>query len=95
MTPMFAILDTVAGPKRITNRSVSTSWYRYLKSMRYPGLTALTNQSVEVEGVILLHVRIGDFCFRIWFCVHPSFAVALLFWTCFMDRVFLAIFTHE
>lgn len=95
MKPMSAITDTGAGANLTSRRAFHTFWYTRLIPVRNPGLTAVANQSVEVQGVILLHVRIGDLRFRIWFRVVQSLAVPLLLGTFFIDRFVLTIFTPE
>lgn len=62
-----------------------------MKPLQDSGLTAATKQTVQVEVVVLLHVRIGDHCVRIWFVSVSRLAVDLLLGTSVMEYFMKAI----
>lgn len=65
MVPMSEIMDPGAGPSLTRQRSVAYLWQSAVKTVRDPVLTAATKKTVEVQGVILLHLQVGDLCVRI------------------------------
>lgn len=88
MTSLSSNLDTGAGPTLIRNEKgcVRYPWQNCIKTVRDLGLSAATKQTVEVEGCILLPIKVGDLCVPAWFRVVPSLAAPLLLGTSFYRR---------
>lgn len=55
-------------------------------------MTAATKLAINVEGTILLHVRLGDLIVRTWFGVVANLAVPLRLGTSYIDRFVKGIF---
>lgn len=95
MTPIVAIPDTGAGPNQIRKCAVCHDWYIPIEPVQDPGLTAATTQTVDVQSVVLLHVRIVSLFVRLCSGVTTRVAVALLLWTSFLGCFSKASFPSE
>lgn len=95
MLPTVGILDTGAGPNLVDSQLLPLSWSSKVKPVADPGLTAAGKQTITVEGVILLHVQLGDLRVRVWFGVVKNLAVSVLLGTSFIDRFVTGIFPPE
>lgn len=92
MDPTISVLDTKDGPKLVSKDFLLPEWQQLLKSSRVQRLVAPTNEDVGFQGVILLHIRIGDLCVRAWFGVVVMLAIARFLGTYFVDRFVKGIF---
>lgn len=57
-----------------------------IKLIKDPGFTAATRQTVDVQGLTLWHVKLGDLRVRIWFGVLAGLAVVVLLGTKFIVK---------
>jgi len=89
--PVTCVLDTGAGPNLINKDFLPPSWTDKIRPAQDPGLIAATRQAVSIEGVILLHVRVGELRVRVWFGVVSKLAVPALLGTSFIDSFIRAI----
>lgn len=81
MHKVTAVLDTGAGPNLVRKEFRQTDWTQRTKPERDPGLTSATKTSVRVDGIILLHVRIGDLRDRACLGIVDRLEVTLLIGT--------------
>lgn len=58
--PAMGILETGAGPHLVSSELLPPKWLARFKAIAHPGLTAATRLKVNVQGAILLHVKLGD-----------------------------------
>lgn len=63
-----------------------------MRTVKDPGLTVATNKSANVDGLILLHVRLGDLHVNLWFGVVTIMDVPLLLGTYFIDSFVQGIY---
>lgn len=67
-------------------------WVQTHEARAKLGLASATIQCVDVEGVILCHVCVGDLCVKILFGEVKILSVPVLLSTSFIERFVLAIF---
>lgn len=60
MHPVVSILDTEAGSSLVSKGFLPAQWNYRIKTSGDPGLVAATKEAMVIQGVILLHVRLGD-----------------------------------
>lgn len=92
MHPMASVLYIGSGPNLIRKSSIPPILTYRIRAMKHPGLTAATNQSVSVDGVILLHVLLGELPVKVFFSVVTHLGVPLLLGTSFIDRFVRGIY---
>ena len=72
--PVTSVLDTGAGPNLINKDFLPTQWHSNIRPMKDPGLVGATKQAVVMQGVILLHVCLGELRVRVWFGIVERLA---------------------
>lgn len=93
--PLTVVLDTGAGPNLVDKRWLPSSWHDRIQPSPVANLSAAANQPIPVIGVILLHVRLGDLCTKVWFGVVERLVTPCLLGTSFSDRFIKAIFCMD
>lgn len=81
-----------AGPDFVSKWFVPPKCWNLVKPSRDPALVAATGELVAIQGLILLHIRLGDFFDRTWFVVVPRLALQMFICNCFIDRFIKGIF---
>lgn len=72
------IMDTGEGLNLVRSELLQRIWLGRAKPIADPGLTAVTSQTVDGQGVIILHVQLGYLRMRVWFVVVTELAVSVL-----------------
>lgn len=88
------LFDTGAVVNLIQSSMIPTSWAHHIKRDGLPTLRTATKQLLLLNGLILLHLRIGDLNTRVWFGVAPWLAFDVLLGTAFIDRL-CAVFSRQ
>lgn len=84
--PALLIFDTDAGPIFISKSIVTSSRRNCIPRLNVPRLQAATKQQLELEEVVLLHVRIEDPEVLVWSGVLNELAGDRLVRTSFINR---------
>lgn len=70
-------------------------WHHRIQSKMMPNLQTAVQNSLHMDGKILLHIRFGTQCTRTWFGIIFSIDVDMLRGTSFIDRFIHGIFHSE
>lgn len=95
MHPRTAVLEIGAGPNLIRKSSLPSTFSNNIRAVKELDLTGASRSNVIFDGVKLIHVRLGDLCFKAWFGVVTRMEVPLLLGTRFMDRFVKIIYLQE
>lgn len=95
MHPTTSQLDTGAGLNLVWKELLPLEWQKLVESSRDPVLVAATKESVTIQGVILLHIRLEELCVRAWFGLVPRLAVRRLLGTSLIDHFIGGRFPQE
>jgi len=95
LLPTEAVLDTGACPNLIDKRYIPLKWRHAIRPQEVSRLRGANNTTLVVEGVILLHVRVGDLCVKVWFGVVPVLVTKVLLGTTYINRFVRGIFPPE
>ena len=91
MVPTISVMDTGAGPNLVDKRILPPSWLDRIRPSPVANLSAAANQPIPVEGIVNLHVRLGDLCVRVWFGVVDNLVAPCILGTAFQDQYVRAI----
>lgn len=91
----ITVLRTVTGLKIVRQDVFPKTWRDTTIPIKNDRLTATSNLVMNLEGVILRHVRLGDLRVRVWFGVAVKLTVPILLGTAFIDCFIRVIFTPE
>lgn len=92
MLPKVGVLDTDAGTNAVNRSLLPAKWLGTIKQMADPGLTTATRHTVDVPGVILLHLQLGNRWLRVWLGGVTGVAVSIRLGRTFIDKVVTEIF---
>lgn len=95
MIPALGILYTGAGHNLVRIELLPLQLLARINPIADPGLTAETQQTVNVHGAILLQVQLRYLRVRVWFRVAPGLEISVLLGAPFMDRFSKGIFPPE
>lgn len=63
--PVTAVLDTDAGSNLFHKRILPPAWKSRIRPPPKMGVQSATKKPVKLEGVLTLHMRVGDLGFRV------------------------------
>lgn len=86
---------TGASPILIDESFVHPPWALRVKHRDFPNLRSANQQPIKSEGVILLHLQIGDLRIRVWFGVDGDFVDESQLGISFFHRFFQGIIPAE
>lgn len=85
MSPLQGIDNTGAGPILITEDFLEPDWLRDNRAANKPLLRSGTNQTVDIDGTVLFHLRMGEARIRAVWELERNPAVPILLGTYFND----------
>lgn len=95
MHTAVALFDIGAVFNFIHSGSISPEWKNSVKSEQLKRSLPATKQPPHIEKVLMLQLRLGDLCTRLWFSIAPQLTVNMLFDTTFIERFIRAIFSSD
>lgn len=90
-----SIFDTKARLSLVNMNLIFQPWQHLIKRGSLLKISIATEQTLHVEGKILLHVRLGSFCVGVRLGVVPNLAVDMFLGTPFIGRSTRRIFLSE
>lgn len=89
------LLDIRASAKLMKSSSIHRNLKSRIKREDTPKLRTTTRLHMKLGRLIPLHLRICDFCTRVWFGFAPHFAMNIIIGTAFVDLFIHEIFAAE
>lgn len=90
-----SLLDTDTSPSSIEMDILPPGWKESVRSIKSQQSQTGKSVVVNIEGLLLLFIRIGDLCVRAWFVIFKNLAVDVLFVSSFIDTCVCGIFPPE
>lgn len=75
-SPYFFFFEIGTKPNFISKLSVLAQWRTRIQRLNVPILRTANEKPLELEGVMLIHVRIGEMAVPVWFSFVNELAVA-------------------
>ena len=85
MIPTLSVLDTGAGPNLVDKGILPPAWFDRIRPSPVTNLSAAENQWIPVEGIVNVHVSIGDLCVRVWFSLVEILIAPFILGKVFQD----------
>lgn len=82
----IGLLNTGAGVNLVRPSPIPTGRKYHNKRLDLPGLCTATRRTLQLDALIILHLRLGDQCACVWFGVALHLAVDILLQTTFKDQ---------
>lgn len=86
MIPAVGIIDTGAGPNLFRSELSPPKWSTRIKPRADPGFKAAERQKVNVQGVIRLHVKLGNLRVTLCFVVVTVLEISVLLRTTSIEK---------
>lgn len=91
----MGILDLGAGRNLVSSALLPLNWLVRVKPIPDPGFKAATRQTVDLQGVIPLHMYLRDLGGRIWFGIMTDPDVSVFLGTKSIDKFVICIVPSE
>lgn len=91
---VVALFYTAASVTLISSALIPPKWRNSMKQS-LTRLRTATKQQLQIEGIVLLHLRLGDLYTWVWFSIESELIVNMVLVTAFIDILIRGIFSSK